>query len=113
MNASVARITCCARTVPRSILYGVGAITLLYLGVQQSAQGILGPELATCKDAPLAAAIARLPGRKLVFTNGYPDTAEMQSLHIMGFCEAEYTFDPADTSFHNSDNAGSFAMLSR
>lgn len=48
-----------ARTVPRSILYGVGAITLLYLGVQQSAQGILGPDLATYKDAPLAAAAER------------------------------------------------------
>ena len=45
-----------ARTVPRSILYGVGAVTLLYLGVQLAAQGILGPDLVNHPDAPLAAA---------------------------------------------------------
>jgi amino acid transporter len=52
-----------ARTVPRSILFGVGAVTLLYLGVQQSAQGILGPELANHADAPLAAAAEQAFGR--------------------------------------------------
>lgn len=45
-----------ARTVPRSILLGVGIVTLIYLGVQESAQGILGADLANHKDAPLAAA---------------------------------------------------------
>jgi len=45
-----------ARTVPRSILFGVGIVTLLYLGVQESAQGILGADLANHTDAPLAAA---------------------------------------------------------
>jgi len=52
-----------ARTVPRAIFIAIGGITLLYLAVQQSAQGILGPELATFKDAPLAAAAERAFGR--------------------------------------------------
>ncbi|MDA1082172.1 MAG: APC family permease [Gemmatimonadetes bacterium] len=52
-----------ARTVPRAIFITIGGITLLYLAVQQSAQGILGPELANFKDAPLAAAAERGFGR--------------------------------------------------
>ncbi|MDP2958799.1 MAG: APC family permease [Longimicrobiales bacterium] len=52
-----------ARTVPRAILFGVGAVTLLYLGVQLSAQGILGPDLVNHPDAPLAAAAEKGFGR--------------------------------------------------
>lgn len=52
-----------ARTVPRAIFIAIGAITVLYLAVQQSAQGILGPELAGFTDAPLAAAAERGLGR--------------------------------------------------
>lgn len=52
-----------ARTVPRAILFGVGAITLLYLGVQEAAQGILGADLANHPDAPLAAAAEQGFGR--------------------------------------------------
>lgn len=52
-----------ARTVPRAILLGVGAVTLLYLGVQLSAQGILGPDLVNHPDAPLAAAAEKGFGR--------------------------------------------------
>ncbi|MBM4194846.1 MAG: APC family permease [Gemmatimonadetes bacterium] len=48
-----------ARTVPRAIFFAIGGITLLYLGVQQSAQGILGPDLVAAKDAPLAEAAER------------------------------------------------------
>lgn len=51
-----------ARTVPLAILFGIGAITLLYLGVQESAQGILGADLATATDAPLAAAAEKAFG---------------------------------------------------
>ncbi len=52
-----------ARTVPRAIFIAIGFITLLYLAVQQSAQGILGPELVNFEDAPLAAAAERGFGR--------------------------------------------------
>jgi amino acid transporter len=51
-----------ARTVPRAIYIGLGIVTLVYLSVQQAAQGILGPELLEHKDAPLAAAAGRAFG---------------------------------------------------
>lgn len=43
-----------ARTVPRAILTAMIAITLLYAAVQMAAQGILGPQLADARTAPLA-----------------------------------------------------------
>ena len=52
-----------ARTVPRAIFLAIAAVTILYLAVQQSAQGILGPELVNFPDAPLAAAAERGFGR--------------------------------------------------
>jgi len=52
-----------ARTVPRAIFFAIGGITLLYLGVQESAQGILGADLAVHRDAPLAAAAEQAFGR--------------------------------------------------
>jgi amino acid transporter len=45
-----------ARTVPRALLIGMTAITLLYAALQFVAQGVLGPALATSKAAPLAEA---------------------------------------------------------
>jgi amino acid transporter len=45
-----------ARTVPRAIATAMIGITLLYLALQVSAQGILGGALATSTDAPLAEA---------------------------------------------------------
>jgi APA family basic amino acid/polyamine antiporter len=52
-----------ARTVPRSILGALVITTLLYLAIQAVAQGILGPQLSTYADAPLAEAAGRLLGR--------------------------------------------------
>jgi basic amino acid/polyamine antiporter, APA family len=43
-----------ARTVPRAIVIAMAAITLLYASLQFVAQGVLGPELASAKAAPLA-----------------------------------------------------------
>ncbi|HET8625297.1 MAG TPA: APC family permease [Gemmatimonadales bacterium] len=43
-----------SRTVPRAILVAITAITLLYGGIQLTAQGILGPELPAHERAPLA-----------------------------------------------------------
>jgi amino acid transporter len=45
-----------SRTVPRAILLAMLTITLLYLGIQLVAQGILGPALASATPAPLAEA---------------------------------------------------------
>ena len=49
-------------TVPRAILLGLASVTVLYGGVQLAAQGILGPELATAQEAPLAVAAGRAFG---------------------------------------------------
>lgn len=43
-----------ARTVPRAIALAMTAITLLYIALQVSAQGILGPGLANATVSPLA-----------------------------------------------------------
>lgn len=57
-----------SRTVPRGILIGLGGVTVLYLGIQLVAQGILGPALATSATAlPDAAGAAFGPaGRTLL-----------------------------------------------
>src|SRR3984957_9171237 len=47
------------RTIPRALALGMGAVTLLYLGIQIVAQGILGPSLALSK-APLVDAMAEI-----------------------------------------------------
>ncbi len=51
-----------SRTVPRAIGVAMVAITLLYVMVQLVAQGILGSELPSHTDAPLAAAATRAFG---------------------------------------------------
>lgn len=52
-----------ARTVPRSIFAALAITTILYIGLQVVTQGILGAELATNTQAPLAAAAKRVLGR--------------------------------------------------
>ena len=57
------------RTVPRALAIAMTGVTLLYLSVHLVAQGVLGPELATVKTAPLAVAAERFlgtPGRLLL-----------------------------------------------
>ena len=51
-----------SRTVPRAILIGLGAVSLLYIAIQLVAQGVLGPDLALNQDAPLVAVAARAFG---------------------------------------------------
>jgi len=41
--------------VPRGLLLGLGAVVLIYMGLQAITQSVLGAELARHKDAPLAA----------------------------------------------------------
>jgi len=50
-----------ARTVPRAILIAMLGITILYVGLQLVAQGVLGAELATSRT-PLADAAGRVYG---------------------------------------------------
>lgn len=51
-----------ARTVPRAIISALTIATLVYLGVQTVAQGVLGPELPSFRDAPLAETARRFSG---------------------------------------------------
>ncbi|HEX6573941.1 MAG TPA: APC family permease [Gemmatimonadaceae bacterium] len=51
-----------ATTIPRAIMLAMLIVTSLYIGVQLSAQGILGPELAHEDRAPLAAAAGKAFG---------------------------------------------------
>jgi amino acid transporter len=44
-----------ARTVPMGLLIALGGLLTLYVGLQTVAQGVLGPELASNTEAPLAA----------------------------------------------------------
>jgi APA family basic amino acid/polyamine antiporter len=50
-----------ARTVPRAVFIALSGITLLYVGLQMVAQGVLGPELASART-PLADAAGRVFG---------------------------------------------------
>jgi len=51
-----------ARTVPRAIFAALVLVTLIYMGIQIVAQGVLGAELATNIKAPLAETANRLIG---------------------------------------------------
>ncbi len=51
-----------ARTVPRAIFTALALVTLIYIGIQVVAQGVLGPELATNPKAPLAETAKRVLG---------------------------------------------------
>jgi APA family basic amino acid/polyamine antiporter len=51
-----------ARTVPRAIFAALVLVTLLYMGIQIVAQGVLGAELATNPKAPLAETAKRVLG---------------------------------------------------
>jgi amino acid transporter len=44
-----------AKTVPLGLLFGIGSLLILYIGLQTVSQSVLGPELVNNTDAPLAA----------------------------------------------------------
>ena len=44
-----------AKTVPMGLMFGIGALLVLYMGLQTVSQGVLGPELANNTKAPLVA----------------------------------------------------------
>ncbi len=51
-----------ARTIPRALFAALVLVTLIYLGIQIVAQGVLGVELATNTRAPLAETAKRVLG---------------------------------------------------
>ncbi len=51
-----------AKTVPMGLSIGIGGLLVLYVGLQTVAQGVLGPELASNTEAPLAAAAIEVFG---------------------------------------------------
>jgi APA family basic amino acid/polyamine antiporter len=51
-----------ARTVPRALFAALVLVTLIYMGIQIVAQGVLGAELATNTRAPLAETAKRVLG---------------------------------------------------
>jgi amino acid transporter len=51
-----------ARTVPRAVLSALGIATMLYLAIQTTAQGVLGPDLPLNDKAPLALVAERALG---------------------------------------------------
>ena len=59
-----------ARTLPRALVLGLAAITLIFVGAQLVAQGILGPALAG-STTPLADALGRVsPGWRALMLGG-------------------------------------------
>jgi basic amino acid/polyamine antiporter, APA family len=50
-----------ARSVPRAVLLALAVVTVLYVGAQVIAQGVMGPELVTFRDAPLS----EMAGRRI------------------------------------------------
>ena len=78
-----------ARTVPRGALGGLGLATLIYLGVQFAAQGLLGPDLPNHQQAPLADAAAVVlggPGRTIILLGAVIST--------LGFLSADMLASP-------------------
>ena len=51
-----------SKTVPMGLLFGIGGLLVLYIGLQTVAQGVLGPELANNTEAPLAAVAVEVFG---------------------------------------------------
>jgi APA family basic amino acid/polyamine antiporter len=51
-----------SRTVPRAILLGLGAVSVLYIAIQLVAQGVLGSQLASNQTAPLVGVATRAFG---------------------------------------------------
>jgi amino acid transporter len=78
-----------ARTVPRAVFSALAITTLLYLVVQIVAQGLLGPDLATATEAPLAeaAAVALGPAGRLLVLVG-------ASVSMLGYVSGDLLGSP-------------------
>jgi amino acid transporter len=87
-----------ARTVPRALFLALATTTTLYLLIQTTAQGLLGPSMATFASAPLAEAAARVlgaAGRLLMLAGGIVSMFGYVSGDMLGSPRAWYAFGRA------------------
>jgi basic amino acid/polyamine antiporter, APA family len=83
-----------ARTVPRAIFLAMATVTLVYVGLQVVAQGVLGAELARART-PLADVAARMfgaPGRALLLFGATVSTLGYVSGMILAVPRALFAF---------------------
>jgi APA family basic amino acid/polyamine antiporter len=84
-----------ARTVPRALFSALAITTTLYLLLQTVAQGLLGPQMSTFSDAPLAEAASRVlgrAGRLLVLAGGTISMFGYVSGDMLGSPRALFAF---------------------
>ena len=87
-----------ARTVPRALFLALAITTTLYLLIQMTAQGLLGPSMSTYAAAPLAEAAARVlgsGGRLLVLVGAIVSMFGYVSGDMLGSPRAWYAFGRA------------------
>jgi len=87
-----------ARTVPRALFLALATTTTLYLLIQTTAQGLLGPSMSTFASAPLAEAAARVlgsAGRLLMLAGGIVSMFGYVSGDMLGSPRAWYAFGRA------------------
>ena len=87
-----------ARTVPRALFLALAITTTLYLLIQTTAQGLLGPSMSTFASAPLAEAAARVlgpGGRLLMLAGGIVSMFGYVSGDMLGSPRAWYAFGRA------------------
>jgi APA family basic amino acid/polyamine antiporter len=87
-----------ARTVPRALFLALATTTTLYLLIQTTAQGLLGPSMSTFASAPLAVAAARIlgpAGRLLMLAGGIVSMFGYVSGDMLGSPRAWYAFGRA------------------
>ncbi len=83
------------RTVPRALFLALATTTTLYLLVQGVAQGLLGPEMAAFRAAPLAEAAFRVlgtPGRILMLVGATVSMFGYVSGDMLGSPRALFAF---------------------
>jgi basic amino acid/polyamine antiporter, APA family len=51
-----------SRSVPRAVMLALAVVTILYVGTQVMAQGVMGPELVQFRDAPISEMASRRLG---------------------------------------------------
>jgi len=87
-----------ATTVPRALFLALATTTTLYLLIQTTAQGLLGPSMSTFASAPLAEAAARVlgpAGRLLMLAGGIVSMFGYVSGDMLGSPRAWYAFGRA------------------
>jgi len=87
-----------ARTIPRALFLALAITTTLYLLIQATAQGLLGPSMATYAAAPLAEAASRVlgsGGRLFVLLGAIVSMFGYVSGDMLGSPRAWYAFGRA------------------